>query len=198
MRGFSLVVAVALCCVSAAGCVGPPGKQPGVLSVPGTPTGSVTATGSADVTSSTATIPSAVEQSQSARPPWPTQLHHPALGSTERKAILDGLRPAVERDLGQKVIFEVKALNVARGFAFVEVVPRRPSGAKIDYLKTRHRSQAQDGVLDGGSDAPVWALLRNEGGGWKVLTFEVGPTDVAYADWWSRFKAPKAIFPYTE
>jgi len=62
---------------------------------------------------------------------------------------------------------------------------------------TRYQVLLRQGDLDGGRDAPVYALLRLKGGAWRVLTFVLGPTDVAYADWWSRYGAPKAIFPYT-
>jgi hypothetical protein len=130
--------------------------------------------------------------------PIPPGLHHPAVGTAERKAILDGLRPSIERDLGQKVIFEVHKLTVQDGFAFADVIPRTPDGGKIDYLKTRHAAEARDGVFDGGSDAPVYALVRYENGAWRVVTFVIGPTDVAYAGWWQEYGAPKAIFPYTE
>jgi hypothetical protein len=124
----------------------------------------------------------------------PKGLHHPAFGSAERKAILDGLRPVIERDLGRKVIFQVGELAVEDYFAFADVVPRAPSGAKIDYSKTHYASEP----LDGGSDASVYALLRYREGVWRVVTFVIGPTDVAYAGWWEQYGAPKAIFPYTE
>jgi hypothetical protein len=126
------------------------------------------------------------------------QLHHPVAGSDERRAILGGLRPAIQGDLGQKLIFVVDALSVSRDFAFVIATPRGPSGAMIDYSKTRYAQELRDGVLDGGNNAQVIALLRYRNGVWKVLTFVIGPTDVAYADWWSRFNAPKSIFPYTQ
>jgi hypothetical protein len=127
-----------------------------------------------------------------------TGLYHPAFGSAERKAILNGLRPAIERDLGRKVIFEVGKLSVQGEFAFADVIPRQPSGAKIDYLKTRYASVYRNGDLDGGANAPVYALLRFRAGAWHVVQFAIGPTDVAYADWWRLYGAPKPIFPYTE
>jgi len=87
---------------------------------------------------------------------------------------------------------------VADEFAFAIVVPRTPSGGKIDYTKTRYANEYRMGDLDGGANADVLALLRYRAGEWTVVTFEIGPTDVAYADWWRRFGAPKSIFPYTE
>jgi hypothetical protein len=125
------------------------------------------------------------------------KLHHPAFGSAERKAILDGLRPSIEHDLGQEVQFKVGLLSVQDAFAFTQCGPLTPSGKKVDYSRTRYRSLIGQGVF-GDSDAPLYALLRHRKGQWKVLTFVIGPTDVAYAGWWREYGAPKAIFPYTE
>jgi hypothetical protein len=127
-----------------------------------------------------------------------SRLLHPGPGTAERKAILDGLRPAVERDLHQKVVFEVQNLNVLDGFAFLVGIPRSASVGKIDYSRTRYATELEDGLLDGGHDAQIFALLKLNGANWMVLTFVIGTTDVAYADWWRRFRAPKAIFPSNE
>ncbi|NTU54014.1 MAG: hypothetical protein HGA97_10020 [Chlorobiaceae bacterium] len=127
-----------------------------------------------------------------------SQVQHPAFGTSGRKAILDGLRPAVEGDLGQKVVLVVHTLNVQDGFAFLVGIPRATSGGKIDYSRTRYATEMEAGLLDGGEDAPIYAVLRLNGAKWEVLTFVIGPTVVAYADWWRRFGAPKAIFPSNE
>jgi hypothetical protein len=127
-----------------------------------------------------------------------TKPHHPTNGTTERKAILDAMRPDVENDIGPKVVFEVNAINVKDGFAFVDAIPRRPSGAKIDYSKTGYRELIKEEHFDGGNDANIYALLKQKDGRWRLLTYVIGPTDVAYAGWWWTYSAPKAIFPSTE
>ena len=127
--------------------------------------------------------------------PW---LHHPAVDSDEARAILDGLRPAIEQELGQRVFFYVSALSADGDFAFVQVVPRTALGGRIDYSKTKYASALGDGSFDGGPNAPTYALLRNVGASWTVLTFRVGPVGIPYADWRNQFGAPKDIFPYTE
>ncbi len=55
----------------------------------------------------------------------------PPAGSSERKAILDGLRPTFERALGAPVEFRVSTLRAAAGFAWLVVHPQRPNGAAI-------------------------------------------------------------------
>jgi hypothetical protein len=130
-----------------------------------------------------------------AKPAAPSKaLHHPALGSAERKAIMDGLRPTIQKDLGQPVIFKVFELNVADDFAFAHVEPLTPSGNHIDFRKTHYRSLVEEGDFDGG--ASTFALLHYRSGSWKVKTFVIGPTDVAYGSWWYEYDAPKSIFPY--
>jgi hypothetical protein len=108
-----------------------------------------------------------------------------------RKPLLDALRPAVERDLGQPVQFVVTTLRRQSDWAFAVVTPQAKDGSKIDYLKTRHAQRIRDGMFDGGY---VQALLRQEGGRWVVKDFAVGPTDVYYAGWPDQFGAPYLLF----
>ncbi len=55
----------------------------------------------------------------------------PAPGSPERKAIMDGVRPAFEQLFGAPVEFQVRALHVADGFAWATLHPQRPGGKAI-------------------------------------------------------------------
>ena len=118
----------------------------------------------------------------------------PEKGSPERKAILDALRVPVERDLKQNVVFVTDNFKVQGNFAFVSGTPQNQSGGEIDYRKTKYAEQFDTGAFDDN----FFALLKKVGGKWRVTTYAIGCTDVCYADWWRRFKAPKAIFPYTE
>jgi hypothetical protein len=120
--------------------------------------------------------------------------HEPAKGSTERKAILDALRVPVERDLKQKVVFVADSFKVQGNWAFVSGTPQNASGESPDYSKTKYK----DAVDSGAFDNNFFALLKKTAGKWKVSAYAIGCTDVCYTDWWSRYKAPKAIFPYTE
>ena len=119
-------------------------------------------------------------------------LHTPEKDSAERKAILDALRPAVEKELEQKVVFVIGHLAVKDGFAFLTGRPTQPSGQKIDYRKTRYRQDLEEGVFDDN----LSALLRDEGAGWKVVTYAMGSTDVPWVGWAEKYSAPKEIFPH--
>lgn len=121
-------------------------------------------------------------------------VHTPEKGSAERTAILAALRVPVERELKQKIIFAAEHFNVLGSWAFLSGDPQNQSGGKPDYRRTVYQ-QAIDADMFGGG---FFALLRKTNGRWRVIRHEIGCTDVCYADWWRRYKAPKAIFPYTE
>ncbi len=118
----------------------------------------------------------------------------PEKGSPERKAILDALRMPVERDLKQKVVFVAENFNVLGSWAFVSGTPQNANGGSPDYSRTQYA----DAVDSGAFDNNFFALLRKTAGKWKVTTYAIGCTDVCYADWWRRYRAPKGVFPYTE
>lgn len=108
-----------------------------------------------------------------------------------RKALLDALRPSIETDLGQALIFEVETLRESSGSAFAAVSPRTPDGKPVDFAKTRHAQRLADGVLDGDT---VYAILQYRDGRWQVQEYAVGPTEVAWAGWAQDYAAPETIF----
>lgn len=120
----------------------------------------------------------------------------PGPGDPERKAILDALRVPVEKRLKRKVVFKVDALKVLDGWAFVRGVPQQPGGRPMDYGGTPYQQQVRDGAFDDGFSA----LLRARAGKWAVVTYNIGATDVVWADWAEKHKAPTEIFnlPQTE
>jgi hypothetical protein len=118
------------------------------------------------------------------------QVYTPKAGSSERKAIMDALRAPIEKQLGKAVIFKVEHLKVQDGWAFMHGVPKQPDGKAMDYRGTPFYKAHKDGMF---SDF-VCGLLRLKGGKWQVVNHCLGPTDVPYADWSERYKAPAAIF----
>ena len=122
------------------------------------------------------------------------QAYTPEKGSPERKAILDALRIPVERDLKQKVVFVADDFRVQGAWAFVSGTPQNANGGEPDYARTKYADQVDTGAFDNN----FFALLKKTGSKWKVTTYAIGCTDVCYADWWRRFRAPKGVFPYTE
>jgi hypothetical protein len=119
---------------------------------------------------------------------------HPEKGSPDRAAILSTLRGPVETELKQKIVFVVNNLNVQGSWAFLSGDLQTPSGGRPNFKITKYRQAEEYGAMD----SNVQALFKKTGGTWKIVTKAIGCTDVCYVDWWKRFKAPKAIFPYTE
>jgi hypothetical protein len=114
--------------------------------------------------------------------------YEPTRNSAERRAILDALRPAVERQLQPPVEFLVSHLLVDQGWAFVSVEPQRPGGAAIDVDAVGFDMDMRDGLT-------TWALLRKQSGGWRIVEWVLGPSDVAWHGWWDTYDAPREIFP---
>jgi hypothetical protein len=121
-------------------------------------------------------------------------VHTPEKGSSERTAILDALRVPVERELKQKIIFAADNFNVSASWAFLGGAPQNTSGGKPNYRGTPYQKAINQDMFDNN----FFALLKKTGGKWKVVHYAIGCTDVCYADWWKTYRAPKAIFPYTE
>ena len=113
----------------------------------------------------------------------------PAAGTPERKALMDVLRVPVEADLRQKVVFKVQHLRIVGPWALARVVPIRPDGGEIDYRRTKYRDELEEGAFDGEGEA----LLRNDGGGWRLLEWRFGASDTEVPIWLEKYRAPAAL-----
>ena len=77
------------------------------------------------------------------------EVHTPAPGTPERKAIMDGMRDWVIQQHQIEAIFVINALLVKDGYAWVNVNPQSPDGS-AQY-------------------EPLSGLLKLEGGSWKMV-----------------------------
>ena len=99
-----------------------------------------------------------------------------APASTERKAVLDALRPAVEARLGPNIEFVVAHLRIEDGWAFVIVDPQRKGGKPIDgWAIFGEHFDNMDGLR-------TEAVLKRTKGRWRVVDWGIGATDVWYCD----------------
>ena len=105
-------------------------------------------------------------------------VYTPQRGDPLRKELLDTIRPRVQSDLNQRVLFVVETMNVEGNWAFLAVTPQRPNGQKIDIYSTHYAENAD--LMDGLTN---YSLLKFANGRWNEITFVVGPTDVAYEPW---------------
>lgn len=118
-------------------------------------------------------------------------VYTPAKGSAERTAIFNTLRTPVEKKLKQKIQFAPQTFNVQGTWAFLFGDLQNPSGGKPNYKGTEY----QEAIDAGAFDSNFQALLRKQNGKWRVITYQIGCTDVCWIPWIDEFKAPKAIFP---
>jgi hypothetical protein len=102
---------------------------------------------------------------------------NPSAGSAQRRAILDALRPAIERRLGGNVEFVVNRIRVVNGWALVIAEPQRRGGGRINPRQyfSADDLQAMDGLT-------INAVLRYQGGRWRLVDHAIGPTDVWYCN----------------
>lgn len=107
-----------------------------------------------------------------------------------RRAILDQARVPVAEALGKPVLFRVSHLGVSGEWAFLRAEMEGPGGTPIDYAGTSLAEAANHGAMS----RTCAALLRRSGDRWTVVAHAIGPTDVAWEDWPTRYGAPKAVF----
>lgn len=114
----------------------------------------------------------------------------PAVGSAERKAIMNTIRGPVEEHLHRPVLFRVedptRDFHVQNGWAFIQAQVRQPNGAPMGKDFYRREGDVSDLVM---------FLLHRSGGHWHIVTYALCPTDVAWEGWDTRYHAPRAIFP---
>lgn len=118
-------------------------------------------------------------------------VHTPEKGSAERTEIFNTLRVPVEKNLKQKIQFSAQTFNVQGNWAFIFGDLQNSSGGKPNYKGTQY----QEAIDNGAFDDNFQALLKKQGGKWRVVKYQLGCTDVCWLPWKDDYKAPKAIFP---
>ena len=118
------------------------------------------------------------------------RLYTPARGTGERSALMDAARVPVVPAIGQRVIFVVDILNSDGHWAYLQGTPVNPDGTRLNWSRTK---LASDWAADAMSEV-VMVLIRNEGGRWTAVDWAIGPTDVAWYDWVTRYGLPERLF----
>lgn len=108
----------------------------------------------------------------------------------ERTNILNALRKPIEKELHLEVKFVVEELNIEHNMAFFRGQVKNKLGKDIDFTKTVYNKNIEEGFFDGDGTT---ALLKKVKGVWKVITYVIGPTDVAWADWPDKYKVSKKL-----
>jgi hypothetical protein len=107
------------------------------------------------------------------------------LAGDDRVAVMNALRGPVSSDLKSSVEFRVERARVCGSWTFVLATPQQPGGASIRWAGT---------PCAGDTSHLVGGLLRRNADGWALIDYALCPSDVAWADWPERYKAPRALF----
>ncbi len=108
-----------------------------------------------------------VEQASGVRSAEPG-IRQPAAGSSERKAVLDALRPGIERTYEAPVTFYSVSINIGGRYAFVVAEPRRPDGRPVLVCGDGSPGQVPCPLIE--------ALLEQDSNSrWRVIEWNDGP-----------------------
>ena len=105
----------------------------------------------------------------------------PARGTQLRDDLLNAIRPHAEWALGAPVQFVVDDLRIWRDIAFAALSPQRPGGRAIDPATTPMAARDR-GYVDNVDGLGMQVLYVKSGDMWVALHWEIGATDVWYAD----------------
>ncbi|HLA63494.1 MAG TPA: SH3 domain-containing protein [Rhodothermales bacterium] len=119
--------------------------------------------------------------------PVAAQFTVPAVGSPERTAILDALRPVVAgyANVRTPFVFAVDAIRVSGAHAFVLATPQQ-NGRTLPSLVARCPE----------ADQVVAALFRRSGGRWSVVDWGTCATDVFYMGWPGLYDVSPALLGF--
>jgi|APTNR8051073442_1049403.scaffolds.fasta_scaffold07085_2 hypothetical protein len=118
-----------------------------------------------------------------------SRAYSPRPSSTERRELLNLLRPVVARDLGSPIEFVVNEINISGNYAFVSVDAQRPGGRQIDVSKTKWSGRLYPDIID---CCHVQAIYEKRGTRWRILESALGATDVWYLSYCGR--VPSDLF----
>lgn len=114
-----------------------------------------------------------------------------AIAEADRAVLLDTARQPVAQHLGKPVKFKVRILHRDGDWAFLLAEMQDAGGRPISYAGTPLASAEAEGMVS----KDYAALLRRTGGRWQVADYAIGPTDVVWAEWPEKHKAPRTVFP---
>ena len=117
-------------------------------------------------------------------------IHTPEKGSSERQQLIDTVRVPVQKKLGRDVRFAVEQIRAGEGWAFVYAQMQDEAGTVIDYAGTPLADAAKQGYV-----SPDYvALLQEVDGKWELRAEAIGPTDMVWLAWPTKYGAPHALF----
>jgi len=108
--------------------------------------------------------------------------HEPSEVSREsglRKTLFDLLRPGIEKQAGEAVLFEGSVMAYRNWAIFVGRTLDKAAGNSIAF-----KPQGNDDTV------AIWLRTRE---GWRLVDYEAGHSDVFYVMWHEQYGVPKAL-----
>ena len=124
--------------------------------------------------------------------PAPAQQYSPAADSAEFKAMASVVDAGIRNELKQAVVVDIDAVTRNGEWAFVVASLLDGSGRAYRYIGT----PLEEAAANGGVSNAYAALLRLRDSEWSLVTQAIGPGDVAWEDWPSRYGAPASLFGF--
>lgn len=112
----------------------------------------------------------------------------------DRMTLVRPARAEAERQLGRQVELDVSSMLYKDSWVFLMSRMVDAGGAPLDPTGTKLEPAARQG----GASRVFCALLHFESKRWKVIASCLGVTDVAWAGWARRYRAPPEIFELDE
>lgn len=110
--------------------------------------------------------------------PYPPRIGVPAPGTPLRMALMDAMRPEVERIMGAQVQFVVQTIRVLGTQAYFSGYPVHRGGRSFTDQEI---ARAFDGYVFDGVQMMTWLVQRN--GMWQVRELLINQSDVGYMHW---------------
>lgn len=104
------------------------------------------------------------------------------------REVLQALTSTIALEIGVDVQLDPTLVTERDGWGWVICSARLPDGTLVNWSQTRVADRDMNRVR--GNGGIVYALLRRENGVWRVIDYVVGPTDVVWTDWPTRYGVP--------
>jgi hypothetical protein len=106
--------------------------------------------------------------------PAAATVHTPPVGSAERHAVLEALRPSIEAQFRVPIAFVPHMLCVSEGWAVILADPQRKGGGQVPWQRVMSQAEYDIGGIE------VSAVLRYRNDRWNLVESAYGATDVWY------------------
>ena len=119
-----------------------------------------------------------------------TGAHTVTFPTTHDDALQSLLNEKASEEIGRPIRVLINQRRQLAPWMFLVGTVREQNGDPVKYQTTRFATEWKEGMLD----EVVMALTQQSNGGWEILAFSFGATDVPFFDWSDQFEIPLILF----